>query len=260
MGLLLEARRNLNDVRHFGPRFLLRHFKRLSGGNLTRVTIPDVGSVFIRPAQSDLSAFRQVFAYREYDLGEFVPAAGRVQDRYRSILASGRTPVVIDAGANVGAASLWFGSQFPDAAIVAIEPEPGNLEVLRLNAEGKPQVSVLAAAIGSQPGFVEVDSNGLGWAAQTRRSDKGTAVVTVNDAVKTVADGELFIVKVDIEGFERDLFSTNIDWLDDAFMVIIEPHDWMLPGQRSSGPFQKAMGSRDFELFISGENLIYVRL
>ena len=76
----------------------------------------------------------------------------------------------------------------------------------------------------------------------------------------TRIDDGIFIAKIDIEGFEKDLFSSNLGWIDRAEMVIIEPHDWMLPGQQSSATFQRAMGSRDFELFISGENLIYVRV
>jgi hypothetical protein len=47
--------------------------------------------------------------------------------------------------------------------------------------------------------------------------------------------------------------------LDDAFAVYIEPHDWMLPGQGSSRSFQAAFGARDFEIFLRGENLIYIR-
>lgn len=43
-------------------------------------------------------------------------------------------------------------------------------------------------------------------------------------------------------------------------MVIIEPHDWMLPGQLSSRSFQQAMARHLFELFMRGENIFYVRV
>ena len=81
----------------------------------------------------------------------------------------------------------------------------------------------------------------------------------MTDAFAKVANGVPFIVKIDIEGFESDLFSTNVGWLDDVYMVIIEPHDWMLPGMKSSRSFQVAMGQHDFDIFVLGENLIYVR-
>jgi hypothetical protein len=71
--------------------------------------------------------------------------------------------------------------------------------------------------------------------------------------------GKLFIIKIDIEGFEKDLFSSETSWLSEATVVIIELHDWMLPGQYNSLPFQKAMLPVNSEVLISGENLIFVR-
>jgi hypothetical protein len=41
---------------------------------------------------------------------------------------------------------------------------------------------------------------------------------------------------------------------------VIEPHDWMLPGELSSRSFQEAMVRYPFELCIRGENLMYVQL
>ena len=82
--------------------------------------------------------------------------------------------------------------------------------------------------------------------------------ITIQDALAAVPNGVPFVTKIDIEGFESDLFASNLDWIDDMVMVLIEPHDWMVPGQFSSHSFQQAMGARRFELFINGENLIYV--
>ena len=67
-------------------------------------------------------------------------------------------------------------------------------------------------------------------------------------------------MKVDIEGFEADLFQGDLGWLDTAEVVIIEPHDWMMPGAGTSRNFQKAMLDRDFEMVISGENLVYLKV
>jgi FkbM family methyltransferase len=123
-------------------------------------------------------------------------------------------------------------------------------------------VLVVEAAIGSEPGSVDLVDEGNGsWAVQTRRAvDGGVAVVTVPELVARCGEGaELFIVKVDIEGFESDLFAANLEWLDQAAAVMIEPHDWLLPGSGTSTDFQKAMAERGFDLLISGENLLYVR-
>jgi hypothetical protein len=75
----------------------------------------------------------------------------------------------------------------------------------------------------------------------------------------SVENSRLFLVKIDIEGFEIDVFSGRLDWIADAYVVVIEPHDWMLPGEFSSRNFMKAMVEHEFEIFIIGENLFFVR-
>jgi FkbM family methyltransferase len=197
-----------------------------------------------------------VFQGRQYEIPTG-PVADRVEHRYRQIISNGQTPVIVDAGANIGAASLWFANKFPEAHIVAVEPEPGNAAILSKNANKR--MTVITAAIGATPGYVSIPENATGWGARTERSNRGIEIVTMSEAFGSVPDGCPFIAKIDIEGFESDLFSSNTEWLDHVHMVYIEPHDWLMPGKRTSGNFQRAMAQREFEIFISDENLIYVR-
>jgi FkbM family methyltransferase len=252
-----SIRRNLEQVRFFGPGVLLRHVR--SKNSVYQGQMKGVGTVAIRIDGSDLSTFKQVFQDLEYDLAKLGRAADRVRARYDSILAAGQTPVIIDAGANVGAASRWFAKKFPRAAIVAIEPEPGNAAILRQNVASHSNIAVIEAAIASQPGMIAIAASSTGWDVQTERSESGgIRAVTIPETLAQVPGGIPFIAKIDIEGFESDLFAENLDWIDAMAMLVIEPHDWMLPGRFSSAAFQKAMGERRFELFINGENLIYV--
>ena len=260
MPLLNSLSENLKDARVFGLAYLTRHFSRLAGRKEISLQLTNIGKVHLRTAESDASTFRQVFRDGEYDFGSAKGLREKARQEYDAILARGQRPVIIDAGANVGAASLWFRCLYPDAAIVAIEPDPDNLAMLRKNVGGDPLTHVVDAAIGSKPGHVDLEKTGAGWGTMTHRATDGVPVVTISMLTKMIDDASLFIVKVDIEGFESDLFADNIGWLDDAYVVMIEPHDWMLPGQRSSGTFQQALAKHPFELFIRGENLIYVRL
>lgn len=255
MALADRVRRNVELFRYFG----LGALRRFDGSPVTRVTMKGVGPLHLRLADSDFAAFKQVFVGREYDLGAIGGAGQRVAARYDAILKTGRVPVIVDAGANVGAASLWFARNFPEAHVVAIEPDPENARLLRLNVAATPRVSVVEAAVAGTPGKVSLAGNGMGWAVQTVRSDAGSLpAITMDDAVATVANGDPFIAKIDIEGFESDLFAGDQGWIDRTPVIIVEPHDWLLPGRGTSQAFQAAMGSRQFELFISGENLIYV--
>lgn len=251
--MLMRIRANLADVKNFGPRVLARHIGR------RRIHLGGVGQVTLRPGQSDLLCMRQVFAGREYDLSTIPAVQARVDAAYRRILADGGVPVIIDGGANIGAASIWFARLYPEAKILAVEPEEGNHAVLLENIRSWPNVMPVKAALGSEPGHAAVESEGLGWAARTVRSEDGLQIMTVDDCVRSVPAGRLFIVKVDIEGFEQDLFAGGTEWISDAAVLAIEPHDWMLPGQFTSRNFMRAVAAQDFELFILGENLIFVR-
>jgi hypothetical protein len=82
----------------------------------------------------------------------------------------------------------------------------------------------------------------------------------VEDAFAASGGDTPFIVKIDIEGFEKDLFASNTAWIERCYAVIIEPHDWMLPGEMSSRTFQQAMAQHPFELYMRGENIIYARV
>ena len=250
---------NSRDVRALGIGTLRRHLDAVLGRGLTRLHLKRMGPFAIRPRTSDWEVVHQVFVDRQYDLAMFAQDAW-IRAEYERILASGRTPLIVDLGANIGASALWYAMAYPDARVVAVEPDRSNADLCRRNTAGH-NVEVLTAAVGATPGYVSVSGDDEEkWATRTARDDHGsTRICLVNDIVSEVPNATLFIVKVDIEGFESDLFSGNTEWVQQAAAVIIEPHDWMMPGAATSRPFQRLFGALDRDLLIRGENLVYVR-
>ena len=256
MGLITRVAVLMRDAAYFGPGFAFAvMWQRLTGRT---VTVKLHGRKFVARSGSDLWTVRQIHLKAEYAI-HTAHFAQQLKERLSAILAAGDRPVIVDAGANVGAASAWFANQYPDAAIVAIEPDPGNAAMIRTNLGDLGQVTILEAAIGATPGFVSTVPAETAWAIQTERASAGIPVVTVKQAVDRVERGRLFIAKIDIEGFEEDLFASETDWIDEAELVIVEPHDWMLPARRTSRNMQREMGRRSFAMLLNGENLIYVR-
>ena len=66
---------------------------------------------------------------------------------------------------------------------------------------------------------------------------------------------EPLICKIDIEGGESDLFSANDAWIDQFPLIIIELHDWLLPGTSNSKNFLSAISKRNFDIVYRGENM-----
>ena len=260
MSFLSRIGDNVRDVRALGLGVINRHVGTIAADKIATIQIPEIGAISMRSGESDMSVIRQVFINKEYQLRGPRHAVDRIAARYQSLLAEGETPIIVDAGANIGAATLWFSSLYPDAKLVAVEPHAGNAALLWRNVADRPNVTVMEAAIGSEAGHVQLVDEGLGWAVQTERADSGLPIVTIDDACTASGGSTPFIVKIDIEGFERDLFASNLDWLAKPYVVIIELHDWMLPGQLSSRTFQQAIAQHPFEMFMAGENIFYVRV
>lgn len=251
---------NAKDMMRLGITFPSRYVKMLSS-DVYHTSVRGIGPIHIRKKSNDIWVLRQVFRTRQYELG-YWPQADRINKRYRQILDSGKIPLIIDAGANNGCSALWFAKKFPHSKVVAIEPDHENCEMCRINTKANPNISVIEAAVGGAPGSVTLtDPLQETWGIQTRRGGTGKKVEirTINDIVASCgSECELFLTKIDIEGFETDLFSANTEWLQLPMVVIIELHDWMLPGQFSSLGFQRAIAHHKFEVLISIENLFYI--
>ena len=215
-------------------------------------------TIRVRRGTSDLEVVRQVWRDEQYGIPQDQQVA-RVKRHEARLKASGKVPVIVDAGANIGAAALWFAREWPEAHIVAVEPDAANAQMARTNCAGHDRIEIVEAAIGGEAGYVSVDSKAEAYAVTTARAQTGCRVITVDDCVAMVEGGELFAVKVDIEGFEDDLFAANTDWLDRVSLVYIEPHDHIFPDRGTSRNFQAEMGRRNFDLLIRGENLVYIR-
>ncbi len=246
-----------------GPGFPFRYVARLLGVQYYVTNIRGVGPVTLRPGTTDGGTFSDVFRRKEYDLSLF-PQFRELLAVYQHIRSDGRIPVIVDCGANVGAATIWLSRLFPYAHVVAVEPDADNARMCRVNTHNLGNVLVIEAAIGSEEGQVSLhntESDTCSVSIQTERKINGNVrICTIDDVVRSVqGDAMVFLVKIDIEGFERDLFASNLDWLENAAAVIIEPHDWLFPGRGTSANFQKAFADRGFEILVWDENLFYFR-
>ncbi|RYF48494.1 MAG: FkbM family methyltransferase [Cytophagaceae bacterium] len=173
-----------------------------------------------------------------------------------------QNPYIIDCGANIGLSAQYFARRFPRAKIIGVEPDTSNFSAAERHSAKFPQITIHNAAIGSQPGFVQIANEGVDANAfQVVRTDTdgGVPVKTIPEIFTEIDDAELFIVKIDIEGFERDLFAENTDWIAYCDILIVELHDWMLPGQASSLPFIKAIAAHQRDFLFKGESVFSFR-
>jgi FkbM family methyltransferase len=254
-------------VKNFGLGALAYVPALLSGRQTVTLNLAGFGQVEVRVRDSDLMCFNQVFD------DPYEPESSAHRDRlhahYRALLAAKKTPVIIDAGANIGAASLWFATTFPEAIVMSVEPSPVSAQLLRTNTSARSNIRVVEAGLGGSVGQIALNTGEDSWADRTQRSvTGGIEIVTIGGLLEKAGhDASLFIVKIDVEGFEADVFSGDLGWIGapsepwdgGPAAIYIEPHDWMLPDGGSSRSFQAALCGKGLELLIRGENLIFVR-
>ncbi len=206
-----------------------------------------------RDSPADRAVIQQCFVQPQYAC----PGAhGRGIDAgYATMLRRGRTPFILDLGANIGASVVWFAVRYPGARIAAFEPHPDNFQLLERNCQGL-TVETLRAAVCGVAGSRRLLDPGLGeWGYRLAAGDTATTGLAVDCVVlgDWLADrlgGDLapFILKIDIEGGEADLFDHAAGLLQRFPVVILEPHDWLLPGSAVSRGFFRwhAAAGRDF--------------
>jgi len=199
----------------------------------------------------------QIFTNHCYNL-QFLRRYDELQKIYNSIVKSGKTPLIIDCGSNIGLSTIYFAELFPEAKIVSIEPEINNFNLMKKNCNKLKNVIFLNAAIGSEKGFVSIaNSHGDNNSFRTVISKKLNSIelVLLNDIFIQNHTDVPFIVKIDIEGFENNLFEKNTSWVKKTPLIIIEPHDWMLPNAANFRNFLKVISSENRDFIIQGENV-----
>jgi FkbM family methyltransferase len=239
------------------------------GYTLVKVRLPEErveADVYLREGTSDWFTFKQIFLDEDYDL--------RPLSRYRELkalyasIASKGTPLIVDLGGNIGMSALYFGLVWPKARVVAVEPDEGNFKALSRNMAARPGLEAIHAGISSRPTRLSLSNRAAGEnAVRTGPADGGASTAVVEGiTVPQILDkhagpggSEPFILKIDIEGAEADLFSSNVEWIDRFPLIIIELHDWLYPGERTSSNFLRAISQLDRDFLHIGENIFSIR-
>lgn len=214
-----------------------------------------------RDTPADRGVISQVFQAQDYALGRLRRGA-ELQAAYDAIVDSGARPLILDAGANIGAAAVYFGLVFPRAHIVAIEPAADNFALLEANIAGL-DVDARQAALGSTAGVTSLIDPGEGeWGYRTLAGAGGVQVpVLAAAALVSQKLGEgcaPFIAKIDIEGGEAELFARDTEWVDRFPLLVIELHDWLLPRGRTSRSFLRCIAALDRDFVAIGENVFSI--
>lgn len=218
-------------------------------GKVKNVKVPNIKHpIFLRPDSSDIPTFRQIFFFDEYNI-EF----------------DEKPKVIIDGGANVGLFAVKMKSEFPEAKIICIEPDPDNFQVLKRNLSKYNEVYFENSGLWNKDTKLRVyDKYNSGkWGMVVEEDILGGSVnaISINTLFSKHSIQYVDLMKLDIETSEKQLFSENYEkWLPKIKTIVIEFHDWMEPG--CSKPFFEAINKcfSNYSLTFKGENVVITNL
>jgi len=201
----------------------------------------------LRSGTSDIRTFEDVFFDRIYHFNV------------------GFTPqFILDCGANIGLSSIYFKNWFPDAFILAVEPEDSNYRLLEHNLSYYyPTVECLQRGVWNKNTKLSIKNpDGDKWAFMVGESDgsgnESVTSVTITDILNKYGREKIDILKIDIEGSELELFSDNYEyWLPRTQVIMIELHDNIRSGCGKS--FFTALSNYNFTLHLNGNTIICVQ-
>jgi FkbM family methyltransferase len=204
--------------------------------------------LWCRSGTSDMDCFRQVFVERQY-----------------SCLDDVHNPeLILDCGANIGYATIYFLSRFANAQVIAIEPELGNFQMLAKNvAPFGDRVELINSGVWSHPANLvlaqEKYGEGREWSKRVREAKPGEIPVMIGVDIGQLLDrsghSRISILKMDIERAEYVLFSANVEsWIGRVDNIAIELHD-----EECLRVFQQAVAGIPFEMTSCGELMVCKR-
>jgi FkbM family methyltransferase len=181
--------------------------------------------IYLRNYTTDIPTYKDIIEKHKYNFKE------KYEPEY-----------IIDAGANVGMAAIYFANKYKNAKIIAIEPESGNYDLLKQNTKNYANIITKKAALWNVSGEISLFDTGLGNDAFMVESDKAklnTPAKNIKQTIKTVTVDDIIdefhinsidILKIDIEGSEKEVFETSASWVNKTKCIIVELHERMKKG------------------------------
>ena len=175
--------------------------------------------VFIRRGGTDIVCFEQIFNKKEYSF----------------LLDLEKSPTtILDCGGYIGLSAAYFSYYFKKAKIFVIEPDRENYIFAQLNNRANKNVRILNSAVWSEKTLLKENARPEGAMTiqfseikNEKKSNETVKAYTIGELSKMANFENIDFLKVDIEGAEKELFSSKDckEWINNCSIISCELHD-----------------------------------
>jgi len=180
----------------------------------------------------------------------------RIYDFDFPALEDSTKPLIVDAGAHIGLTSLFFAKEYPQAQILALEPQPDNYKLLEKNiwenqlerVETRP----LALAGKTTESILHIDTvwdwfstaslHQGAWTGNQETKQISVKTISLSDLLKEL-EQPIDLLKLDIEGSEQAVLESAKKDLTKIRSMVIEFHPHK---QQSAGQLQALLEKAGF--------------
>jgi FkbM family methyltransferase len=201
---------------------LTRNLARKLGWTI-RIRFSDKRSIWIRLGSTDIAVLYEIFAR-----GEYSHHVHEIEQR----IDIPKNATIVDLGANIGLAAIYFQQRYPHASLVCVEPEWNNFRCLARNTEGDgvdTRITCVRALIGAGSGVGYLQDENCGeWGFSISRNEsagaEATSILDLRTLLENAGCGDVDVLKCDIEGSEAELMQGIAAWAPHVRALIIELH------------------------------------
>lgn len=177
----------------------------------------DVGSyqaaVTLRPQDGDLSILYEIFARDGYKVST-------------EVLLPESVRTIVDAGANIGFASLYLAAKYRNAKIYSIEPNPENFALLKENTSRESRIIPIQACLTAAPDeqvFISTTGRASHFKMNTRGQGVSVKGISIEQLCREQEIDRIDLLKIDVEGAEKQIFN-GATFLPKIGVIIAELH------------------------------------
>lgn len=222
-----------------------------------------INSIYVRPTAEDY------YAYYKNIIGEAMRFSNweqgvRAVEEYRNCCLKNVQPLIVDCGGNIGMSAYWFANEFPKALVICVEPDRRNFDLAKRNLGRYANVVCVNGGISDRNGRMQV-TQGRGGADGfvTKNTPDGDIdsweIGALIEKFSGGGESALFVVKIDIEGFEGVVFSGVASWTAAPAVFIVELHDWLFPFEGTSKGIMRCVVDQNLDVILSGEHIVCFR-
>jgi FkbM family methyltransferase len=175
--------------------------------------------------------------FRFGDAPTFLSSLDEVfRDEIYKFIPGNSSPIILDCGANIGLASMYFKKNFPGANIIAYEPDPALCEIMQYNlhSAGYDDITVRNEAVSNKEELIyfHLEGGHSGMIVPEGTAHKIARVKAIR--LKEVMEefDEITFLKIDIEGHEEEVMPDIANALHKVRFLFLEYHSMLNKPQR----------------------------